>query len=203
MIADLVTLLRDVLTWYHQGRCYACRWPLAESREKGCVPGDCSFRPSPEDEVRDYKGWRERMENATRVQHFITHPERDSQPTAFTSNPMACVRALSIREEGGAYAVQVYVVSLEEAKALQAHISSLVTAPVETPTPHIVAELRRLAKYYGGYCEATLNDAADLLAERPAQKTSPPTINVGDRNMADTHGDPRIDGLPGARPAKS
>ncbi len=25
-------------------RCRRCGWPLAESREKGCVPGDCSFR---------------------------------------------------------------------------------------------------------------------------------------------------------------
>lgn len=26
-------------------RCEVCDWPLAESREKGCVPGDCSYRP--------------------------------------------------------------------------------------------------------------------------------------------------------------
>ena len=26
-------------------RCEICDWPLAESREKGCVPGDCSYRP--------------------------------------------------------------------------------------------------------------------------------------------------------------
>jgi hypothetical protein len=26
-------------------RCEICDWPLAESREFGCVPGDCSYRP--------------------------------------------------------------------------------------------------------------------------------------------------------------
>lgn len=27
-------------------RCEVCGWPLAESREKGCVDGDCSYRPA-------------------------------------------------------------------------------------------------------------------------------------------------------------
>ena len=26
-------------------RCIICHWPLAENREKGCAPGDCSYRP--------------------------------------------------------------------------------------------------------------------------------------------------------------
>jgi len=26
-------------------RCEVCDWPLADSRAKGCVPGDCSYRP--------------------------------------------------------------------------------------------------------------------------------------------------------------
>jgi hypothetical protein len=26
-------------------RCPICDWPMAESRESGCVPGDCSYRP--------------------------------------------------------------------------------------------------------------------------------------------------------------
>jgi hypothetical protein len=26
-------------------RCEICDWPLAESEEKGCVPGNCSYRP--------------------------------------------------------------------------------------------------------------------------------------------------------------
>lgn len=28
-------------------RCPVCDWPLAESQEKGCIPGDCSYRPEP------------------------------------------------------------------------------------------------------------------------------------------------------------
>lgn len=26
-------------------RCPICDWPMAESRDKGCMPGDCSYRP--------------------------------------------------------------------------------------------------------------------------------------------------------------
>jgi len=26
-------------------RCPVCDWPMAESRESGCVPDDCSYRP--------------------------------------------------------------------------------------------------------------------------------------------------------------
>lgn len=26
-------------------RCEVCGWPLAVSREKGCMAGDCSYRP--------------------------------------------------------------------------------------------------------------------------------------------------------------
>lgn len=26
-------------------RCEVCNWPLAESQEHGCIPGDCSYRP--------------------------------------------------------------------------------------------------------------------------------------------------------------
>lgn len=27
------------------GHCEVCGWPLADSQEHGCVPGDCSYRP--------------------------------------------------------------------------------------------------------------------------------------------------------------
>ena len=33
------------------GRCMACAWPLAQSKEKGCVPMDCSFRPDQQDPI--------------------------------------------------------------------------------------------------------------------------------------------------------
>lgn len=33
-------------------RCEICDWPLAESPEKGCVPGDCSYRPEDPAEQR-------------------------------------------------------------------------------------------------------------------------------------------------------
>jgi hypothetical protein len=69
---SLLTDLLDVLRSYHDGRCYACGWSLADGRSTGCIPGDCSYRPS---EVHpSYKHWRERMEVMTRVIHAITHP---------------------------------------------------------------------------------------------------------------------------------
>jgi hypothetical protein len=33
-------------------RCEVCDWPLADSREKGCVQGDCSYRPDDPAEQR-------------------------------------------------------------------------------------------------------------------------------------------------------
>lgn len=73
---DLLSELLDVLRSYHDGRCYACGWSLAAEQSKGCIPGDCSYRPP---EVHpSYKQWRERMEVMTRVQHAITHPQQYS-----------------------------------------------------------------------------------------------------------------------------
>jgi hypothetical protein len=69
---SLLTELLDVLRSYHDGRCFACGWSLAAEQGKGCIPGDCSYRPP---QVHpSYKQWRERMEVMTRVQHAITHP---------------------------------------------------------------------------------------------------------------------------------
>jgi hypothetical protein len=31
--------------WFPDDRCQVCGWPLAPSRDQGCVAGDCSFRP--------------------------------------------------------------------------------------------------------------------------------------------------------------
>lgn len=31
---------------YGPGRCEICGWPLATDRNHGCVPGDCSYRPT-------------------------------------------------------------------------------------------------------------------------------------------------------------
>lgn len=35
-------------------RCPICFWPLAESADKGCVPGNCSMRPRPIHQRPDY-----------------------------------------------------------------------------------------------------------------------------------------------------
>jgi hypothetical protein len=39
--AILLEMIRLALA----GRCMACGWPLAASAEKGCMQGNCSFRP--------------------------------------------------------------------------------------------------------------------------------------------------------------
>lgn len=35
----------EPVAWRDPSRCEICDWPLADSPEKGCVPGDCSYRP--------------------------------------------------------------------------------------------------------------------------------------------------------------
>jgi len=45
---------------YGHGRCEVCGWPLAESREGGCVPGNCSYRPR--DGSPEHRRIRERRE---------------------------------------------------------------------------------------------------------------------------------------------
>lgn len=32
-------------SYWTRERCEICDWPLAESRDKGCVQGDCAYRP--------------------------------------------------------------------------------------------------------------------------------------------------------------
>lgn len=39
-------------------RCETCGWPLAKSREEGCVPGDCSYRGPPRRSADEPSGWR-------------------------------------------------------------------------------------------------------------------------------------------------
>lgn len=57
--ADLAKL-KDLLLSYHDGQCYACGWTLATSIDNGCLPGNCSFRPSPG--TARYNEWRPRQE---------------------------------------------------------------------------------------------------------------------------------------------
>ena len=59
-------------------RCYACGWPLAPSRDEGCVPGDCSYRPSPA--APDYWQWRRRMEEMQRAANNGSQPSDEHRP---------------------------------------------------------------------------------------------------------------------------
>ncbi|MGD9882306.1 MAG: hypothetical protein AB7F22_30175 [Reyranella sp.] len=58
-LRERLTSAHRIIASYHKGRCYACGWPLAESQENGCIPGDCSFRPSDRDSA--HGEWYARM----------------------------------------------------------------------------------------------------------------------------------------------
>lgn len=47
------------------GRCPICDWPMAESADKGCVPGDCSYRPEDPAEQRRIRERREELAKKT------------------------------------------------------------------------------------------------------------------------------------------
>lgn len=49
MTLDTKALQAAVGTADNRNRCLVCDWPLAESADKGCVPGDCSYRPNGEE----------------------------------------------------------------------------------------------------------------------------------------------------------
>jgi hypothetical protein len=47
-------------------RCPICDWPLAKSQEKGCIAGDCSYRPDDPAEQRRIKERRDSLKTADR-----------------------------------------------------------------------------------------------------------------------------------------
>ena len=51
--------LEQMVRYAQDGRCMACGWHLAESMEKGCILGNCSFRPSPH--AFEHEGWSRRQ----------------------------------------------------------------------------------------------------------------------------------------------
>ena len=54
---------RDILD---PNRCAVCGWPLATSREEGCVSGSCSLRPRPERLYDSERALREHQEMIVR-----------------------------------------------------------------------------------------------------------------------------------------
>ena len=54
---------RDILD---PNRCAVCGWPLATTREEGCVSGSCSLRPRPERLYDSERAWREHQEMVVR-----------------------------------------------------------------------------------------------------------------------------------------
>jgi len=50
--------LRGLVWLADKGRCMKCEWPLESSPDKGCVPGNCSYRPH--DGTVEHAKWAER-----------------------------------------------------------------------------------------------------------------------------------------------
>lgn len=46
LTAEHAYVLHEAMKAHEAGRCYSCDWPLRESRETGCVPFNCSMRPT-------------------------------------------------------------------------------------------------------------------------------------------------------------
>lgn len=57
--AVLETLV-EMVRLADSGRCMACGWPLESSAARGCVLGNCSFRPQSDEQP--YARWKERTE---------------------------------------------------------------------------------------------------------------------------------------------
>jgi hypothetical protein len=52
-------VLLEMIRLADAGRCMACGWPLdSSSLKRGCVTGNCSFRP--QDHEEPYRRWMER-----------------------------------------------------------------------------------------------------------------------------------------------
>jgi len=67
----------DILRSHYNGRCYACGWPLKESQEKGCIIGDCSYRPG--ENSPDYQGWRTRIEAERLLRQSLKDPTNQQE----------------------------------------------------------------------------------------------------------------------------
>ena len=67
---DLDRLVAEkVMGWeWPANRCPVCGWPFDDSREIGCVPGDCSQRPQPDPIASEaWPPYSTRIESAMRV----------------------------------------------------------------------------------------------------------------------------------------
>jgi hypothetical protein len=72
--------LRDMVNLAVNGKCMACGWPLAESQDKGCMQGNCSYRPH--ESSPDYAGWHRRQQLAFRLRIQPTSPTSAHAPFA-------------------------------------------------------------------------------------------------------------------------
>lgn len=86
-------------------RCPICSWPMAESQEGGCVPGDCSYRP--DDPIEQQRIRRRRAEierGATQALHEFATDYRKQEETI-----AALVKALTdlLDDKATTYAVRV------------------------------------------------------------------------------------------------
>lgn len=71
--------LRAVLTSLSKNQCYACGWSLAKEMEDGCVPFNCSFRPS--ESHPEHAKWLVMAKDMAEVLAFASTPRSASADT--------------------------------------------------------------------------------------------------------------------------
>lgn len=77
MTVDFALTLLDMVGSAASGRCMVCRWPLASSADRGCVQGNCSFRPH--QESPEHQGWRQRTDALIFAKKYIAGKVRFRQ----------------------------------------------------------------------------------------------------------------------------
>jgi hypothetical protein len=62
------SVMLDMILCVLEGRCMACSWPLSQSAERGCVQGNCSFRPG--EHTPEYRSWKQRTDVLTLARKY-------------------------------------------------------------------------------------------------------------------------------------
>lgn len=77
-------------------RCKRCGWPLAESRDKGCVEGDCSYRPA--DGSPEWQRMKER-DAELRTQQAVSQDEFPAESTPLPDHARTDLKAIRVADE--------------------------------------------------------------------------------------------------------
>ena len=68
--AAVHSTLLEMIGLAASGRCMACGWPVRDSPVKGCVQGNCAFRPG--EHTPEYQRWRRRTQILTLARKYLS-----------------------------------------------------------------------------------------------------------------------------------